>query len=114
MTAYYIGLLGIGTLCSFGLVFLYIRTQRGWWKHPIGKILVSLAAIDGLFYGWYLLITLWPQIPGRALVRTVLFTIMTAAIVYRFVAFLKMQPVMRRDKQLRESGAKPPVGSSKE
>jgi hypothetical protein len=108
---YYIGLLVLGTVCSFGLVFLYIRTQRGWWKHPIGKILVSLAAVDGLFYTWYILVSLWPQIPGRSLVRLILFTFMTAAIVYRFVAFLKLQPVMRHDKKIRESGAQPPVGS---
>jgi hypothetical protein len=111
VTAFYIGLLIVGAVCSFGLVFLYIRTQRGWWKHPIGKILVSLALVDGVFYAWYILVTLWPQIPGRSLVRLVLFTLMTIAIVYRFIAFLKLQPVMRRDKEIRESGAQPPVGS---
>lgn len=114
MTAYYVSLLFVGTLCSFGLVGLYIRTQRKWWRNPIGKIIVTLSVCDGLFYAWYILVTLWPTIPGRGAVRLVLFTAMTLAIVYRFVAFLRLQPLMRRDRELRDAEAAPPVGPGKE
>lgn len=111
MSLYYLLLLVPGALCSFGLVFLYIRTQRGWWKNPIGQILVTLSLLDGAFFAWYTLVTIWPMIPGKNLIRGILFTFMAIAIIWRFIAFYRLQPIMRRDKEIRESGAQPPVGS---
>jgi len=103
VTLYFVILLVLGALASFGLVFTYIKTQKGWWKSPFGKMLIILAACDGIFYVWYLIVAAFPNIPGRQLIRLFLFTALTAALVYRYFAFLHLTRVVKRDKELQEN-----------
>ena len=99
MAIYYTTLLFLGSLCSFGVVGVYVRGQRKWWSNDIGKIIITLSLVDGLFYAWYLVVTFFPQIPGRNIIRLILFTVMTLAIVYRFFTMVKLARIVKRDKE---------------
>lgn len=99
MAIYYTTLLILGSLCSFGVVGVYVRGQRKWWSNDIGKIIITLSLVDGLFYLWYIIVSLYPQIPGRNTIRLILFTIMTVAIVYRFFTMVRLARIVKRDKE---------------
>lgn len=104
-------MLGVGFIAGTVTIVLYISTQRKWYKNAVGKIILTMSMVVTAFYGWYFLVTTYPTIPGRTLIRSILFTAMTAAIVYRMFAFIRLMRLVKLDAK---SGAQPPVGAHEE
>jgi uncharacterized membrane protein YbhN (UPF0104 family) len=91
----------IGTAAGGAFMVLYTVRYR-WWRDEFGKHLMSFSAIAWLFYAFYLVVTLArPETaPGNstsptALVRFVLFSVLTVVIVWRLVIFLDFRRYVR-------------------
>lgn len=97
MQAYYWSLLIVGVIASLYTFALYIIGNKGWFKSEIGQILLTLSGAVAAFYAWYLFLLIVPSISleVRAYVRLGLFTITTAAIVFRAVLMTKIRLVAR-------------------
>lgn len=83
---YMLVLLVVSTLGCWGFVVLYHRSYR-WWRNEFGRHLVSFSACLGLFLTYYLVLAFWPGMPWRTHIRTALFTLLAAVIVWRLVLF---------------------------
>lgn len=97
MQIYYLVMLMVGAIFSWGSIALYILSQKGWLHSPVGQLFTVLAFAVGMFYTWYTILYFWPRMPGRAPVRLVLFSITTFAIVWRFIILAKLLNTARRD-----------------
>ena len=54
----------------------------------------------GLFFFWYFIVTIYPGIPARNGIRTILFLITTMSVVYTMFAILNLTRITKRDKEL--------------
>lgn len=99
MLLYYKILLLVGDIAGGGFIGLYTYFFPGWRKNNVGKILLTFSAVIFLFYTWFTVLVFWPSISRetRELVRLVLFTLMTAAIVHRLISFFVIWAKIRRD-----------------
>ena len=95
-------LLSIGWVCSFVTVSVYIYTQRGWWRNQIGRMLIATSSCVGLFFLWYFIVTIYPGIPARNSIRTILFLATTIAVVYTMFAIINLTRITKRDRELFE------------
>lgn len=79
--------LAIGGFVSCLLVFRYATTNKGWIRSPVSHLVLTTSSIVGIFYLYFLANFIWPHIPLKAITRTVLFTALTAALVWCYVVF---------------------------
>jgi hypothetical protein len=96
MMLYNFILLIVGAVAGSGFIGGYWFTHPKWYTSNVGKLLMAFSINIFLFYSWYILVAFWPSIPGRGLVRTVLFTMMTVSLVYRLVKFVQIEAKLRR------------------
>lgn len=96
MILYYQILLIVGILCGGGFIGLYWYNHPGWIHSHVGKLLMTFSINIFLFYAWYAVVAFWPTIPGRGMVRLILFSFMTAAIVARLISFFIIENKIRR------------------
>lgn len=97
MQVLYFSLLAIGALSGAYTIAIYLATQRSPWHNPIGQMLLSMSVAVLAFYVFYLIVTIWPNIPGRIYIRLGLFVISTAVIVWRAVIYTRLIRLIRRD-----------------
>lgn len=103
--------LALGMTAGWAFVIQYWRTYR-WWKHQFGIHLVSFSAIVAAFYTLYFFRTLaQPGMSagstggGFGVFRFILFTLLTAVVVWRLIVFL---PERLRREQDQDDGASGP------
>ena len=93
---YTLALLVIACAGCWLFVVLYHRAYK-WWNNEFGRHLVSFSACLGLFLTYYLVLAFWPGMPWRTGIRTGLFTLLTAAVVWRLVLFGRVNLAQRRE-----------------
>lgn len=85
MLLYYQITLLVGVIAGGGFIGLYWYNHPGWIRSDVGKLLMTFSIIIFLFYTFNTAVIFWPTMPGRSLIRLVLYTAMTIAIVYRLI-----------------------------
>lgn len=101
MSLFTTALVTLGAFFNLGIAWLYIKTQRTWYRNDFGKIIVTLSLCEGIFFSWYILVILWPEIPGRNIVRNILFASLVLVTGYRFFTMLRLNRIIKRDKEIR-------------
>lgn len=86
----YYALIGIGAAAEWTFIIRYTSTYR-WWKTELGRHLITFSACLASFETSYVVTILWPHYPGREIVQLALFTLLTAAIVWRLVMFERIR-----------------------
>lgn len=81
-------ILGIGWLATVIFVVWYVRTEP-WYNSEVGKHLVSFSCSVGAFFTLYLILAIFPDMPGKGIVRLVLLVALVANCVWRLVIFAK-------------------------
>ncbi len=62
-----------------------------WWRNDFGRHLMSMSASLGSLATFSLIVWVWPNLPGRGLIRMVLFTLLAMAVVWRLVVFGRVE-----------------------
>ena len=88
------GVLGIGWLASTVFIVWYGRT-RPWFDSEIGRHLMAMSASVDAFFTLYLALAIWPDFPGRTVIRIVLLVALVATVVWRLIIFATQD---RRDR----------------
>jgi len=91
-------LLAVDTLACVAFIVIYTRRAK-WWRNDVGRNLVTMSASLGGLLGYSALAFLWPGIPGRVIIRTVLFLSLTAAVIWRVVVFHRIGREIDRKKE---------------
>jgi hypothetical protein len=86
--------LGAGALACWAFVTLYTIHYR-WWRNQFGRYLVAFSASLGALLTHILVFSIWPDLPWRVPVRTVLFGLVVAVLVHQLFLFLR---VIRADR----------------
>lgn len=86
----YIAQLLLGTVGCWFFVARY-STTYSWWKNELGSHLVVMSSCVGLWYTYFLIAVIWTNLPGKTLVRTLLFLALTAAVLWRVVIFERVR-----------------------
>ena len=76
----------------------YSMTNR-WWKNVFGRHLISMSASLGALGLFSLLVLVWPGMPGRGVIRMVLFTLLALTVVWRVVVFERYQRARKRERE---------------
>lgn len=90
MTTAFEVMLVLGAVCSWVFIARYMTAYR-WWETEFGPHIIAWSSIVGGFYTYYAVVVIWPQLPGRALIRLVLFALMTVAIIWRLAMFERVR-----------------------
>jgi len=98
LQAVYIVLLVTGSLAGWAFVIRYMVTYR-WWTTELGRHLITFSACVAAFESYYLLILIWPGLPGRTAIRTCLFVLLTVAVVWRWWMFERIRWQTRKDRK---------------
>jgi len=98
-----LSLVFLGLIWVSCVAFIVHYTLAGfkWWKNPIGWMLITMSASVGAFALWYFVILLGFPIPGRVVIRTTLFILLTASVVGRYVMFVRFVRIIRKDSNVR-------------
>lgn len=86
---YYV-LLATGALAGWAFVIRYMIAFR-WFTTELGRHLVTFSSCLAGFETYYLLVLIWPNLPGKTAIRTCLFVILTAAVVWRLWMFERIR-----------------------
>lgn len=76
--------LGVGWLAVVYFLAAYMITSP-WTSTEVGRHLVAMTACVGAFFTLYLLLAIFPDLPGKGLIRLVLLVLLVAACVWRAV-----------------------------
>jgi len=82
------GILGVGWFSVWAFVGLY-GWLRPWYQSELGRHVIAFSASVGLFFTLYLILAIWPEFPGRSIIRLVLLVLLVSVCVWRLVIFLK-------------------------
>lgn len=95
---YTLALLVISWAGCWAFVVLYTRAYK-WWHNEFGRHLVAFSACLGLFLTYFLVLAFWPGMPywPRIWLRTGLFTLFAAVIVWRLVLFGRVHLAQQRE-----------------
>lgn len=93
------GLTLIALVGCWSFVFMYTRTWP-WWRNEMGRYTVSFSTCLGLFMLYYTIRIIWPNLPGRTLIVTVLFVLLDVIIVWQLVLFIRIRVEQRRARRL--------------
>jgi hypothetical protein len=93
-------LLGEGICACWAFVILYSFNHK-WWHNDIGRHLVALSACLGTLLSFYGLLVFWPTMPGRDVIRMVLFVSLIAVINQRLWVFGRYDLARRREQKRR-------------
>jgi len=86
--------LGAAALACWSFVTLYTVHYR-WWRNQFGRYLVAFSASLGALMTHIFVYSIWPDIPFRVQVRTVLFLTLVFVIVHQLMLFVR---VIRADR----------------
>lgn len=88
--------LGIGWLATVVFVGWYGWT-RPWYLSDVGRHLMAMSGCVGAFFTLYLLLAIWPELPGRSIVRLVLLVLLVATVVHRLVLLARQDRADRQE-----------------
>jgi hypothetical protein len=86
----YFALLGTGALAGWAFVVRYMATYK-WWSTELGRHLVVFSADVSAWFTFFLAVLIWPEFPGKTAIQSVLFVVLVAAVVWRFVMFERLR-----------------------
>lgn len=97
LRVYTLALLVICTVGCWVFVGRYWQKHR-WWTNDVGRHLIAFSGCLGLFFVYFGVLAFWPSMPTglRIGLRTGLFTLLTAIIVWRVVLFERVERVQRK------------------
>jgi magnesium-transporting ATPase (P-type) len=87
----------LGIVFVFGFLIDYM-TRMNWRQYAEGKHLVSVSANLGAFFVLFLILAIWPDFPGRGLIRLVLLIAIVANCGWRWRLFRKNLKEHRRNR----------------
>lgn len=93
---YALVMLGVGIVGCWAFVYRYVRTYR-WWRNEFGRHLVAFSASLGLLLTYVGVLWVYPDLPGRNVIRLVLFSSLIAVIVWRLVLFERVKRAEKRE-----------------
>lgn len=79
-------LLGLGLVGCWGFLARYTWTYS-WWRSEEGSHIAAFSAALGLFLTFYVLVAVWPNLPGRGAIRLALFVLLVSVILWRWWLF---------------------------
>jgi hypothetical protein len=88
-------ILGIGWIVTVVFIAWYMKTEP-WSQTETGRHLVSFSASVGAFFTLYLLLALFPDLPGKGLIRIVLLIVLVGNCVWRLILFARYRRDERR------------------
>jgi hypothetical protein len=91
-------LLIIGAVACWGFTFRYVTKFK--MTTDIGRHLVAMSTVVGAFLTYSAIATIWPGVPGRVWIRTVLFIALVVTLVWRWVMFERL--LRKIDKENRD------------
>ncbi|MGW3992344.1 putative phage holin [Amycolatopsis sp. NPDC004772] len=86
----YIGLLSFGALGSWLFVVRYMISFK-WWSTELGRHMITFSANVGAWFTYFLAVIIWPDLPGKTAIRTVLFIVLVFAVWWRVVMFERLR-----------------------
>lgn len=86
----YLVLLGTGALAGWAFVIRYMITYK-WWSTELGRHLVVFSSVVSSWFTYFLIVVIWPDLPGKTAIRTILFVVLVAATVWRFWMFERLR-----------------------
>jgi hypothetical protein len=86
----YYFLLGVGALAGWGFVIRYMMTFK-WYTTELGRHLITFSTCVSAWFLYFLIILIWPDLPGKTAIRTILFVALDFAIVWRLVMFERLR-----------------------
>lgn len=92
------GLLAEGIAACWAFVVLYSVKHR-WWHNDFGRHLVALSTCLGLFLTYYGLLVFWPDLPGKDVIRLVLFVALIMVINQRLWVFGRYERARTRERK---------------
>ena len=90
--------LAADSIACFWFIVIYSLRAK-WWRNPMGRNLVTMSASLGALFGYSALAFLWPGIPGRVVIRTLLFLSLTTAVIWRVVVFHRIGREIDKNKE---------------
>jgi hypothetical protein len=90
-------LLVIGAGSCWSFVTLYWVTFK-WWRNDFGRHLIAMSSCLGAFFTYYLILVAWPDLPGRGLIRLILFHLLVVTVVWRLVVFGRVELAKKRER----------------
>lgn len=91
-------LLGEGIVACWSFVALYSLNHK-WWHNDIGRHLVALSACLGALLTFYGLLVFWPDMPGRDIIRMILFVSLIVVINQRLWVFGRYELAKTRQRR---------------
>jgi tetrahydromethanopterin S-methyltransferase subunit E len=91
-------LLAEGIVACWAFVVLYSLKHK-WWHNDFGRHLVALSSCLGAFLTYYGLLVFWPDMPGRDVIRGVLFVALIAVINQRLWVFGRYERARMRERR---------------
>lgn len=91
--------LGTGWLASAWFIARY-GTTRPWFGSEVGRHLMAMSISVGAFFTLYLALAIWPEFPGRTVIRFALLILLVTTVVWRAIIFEKQD---RRDRVIRDN-----------
>lgn len=88
-------ILAIGWLAGLWFLARYMSTSP-WYGSEVGRHLVAMSASVFGFFTLYLVLAVWPNLPGRSAIRFGLLLVLVANVVRRAVLFERQRTADRR------------------
>jgi hypothetical protein len=85
----------LGTIFVAGFLVDY-SVKMNWTADPIGRHLVAMSANVGAFFLLYLALAIWPQFPGRNVIRFLLLIAIVTNCGVRWLLFRREYRAARR------------------
>ncbi len=93
---YALALLAVGLVGCWYFVYRYAKTYR-WWENETGRHLIAFSSSLGLFFLYYAVLSVFPDLPGKNVIRLVLFTWLVVVVVWRVVWFERIKRAEERE-----------------
>jgi hypothetical protein len=79
----------VGALACWSFVVLYTIHYR-WWTNQFGRYIAAFSTSLGALLTHILVFSIWPDLPWRVPVRTVLFVSLVVVIVHQLLLFMRV------------------------
>lgn len=86
LRVFYMILLVFGSVGCAWFVARYVTHFR-WWKTEIARHLIAMSSCLGLFFLYFIIVMIFPGLPGKTWIRSVLFVGTVACVIWRVVIF---------------------------
>jgi hypothetical protein len=91
-----VALFTFGATGSWFFIYRYMRTYR-WWSTALGRHMIAFSAIVGAWFTYIPIVLIWPQIPGRNAIGTVLIVVLVLTVWWRVWMFERLRRAVRKE-----------------